>query len=254
MQQADTSVSKRAHTTASWSPSPVDKTRKPSKTALHPLAPPKIPESMAARAPHPFLHGSGSFSCSCAASSLTAVQISTHAGLSAHSAPLLSPVIRSRPAAEPSKTLFGPIHRLCTAFGLLLMRSPTERQSGRKSVKQEASGEHRRRHPRPPRLHRLPCHPTTPMADDRQETGDGRRETGDRKWLTTDGRRLTGKTTQNSFPVSFGRTTRPTGRRHGKSTKKSEAASSQGDSLATQIPSSDGSGITPRERPRRGPC
>lgn len=202
MQQADTSVSKRAHTTASRSPFPVDKTRKPSKTALHPLAPPKIPESMAARAPHPFLHGSGSFSCSCEASSLTAVQISTHAGLFVHSAPLLSPVIRSRPAAEPSKTLFGPIHRLCTAFGLLLMRSPTERQSGRESVKQEASGEHRRRQPRPPRLHRLPCHPTTLMADDRQETGDGRRETGDRrqetgdrrqemaddKWLTADGK------------------------------------------------------------------
>ena len=190
MQQADTSVSKRAHTTASWSPSPVDKTRKPSKTALHPLAPPKIPESMAARAPHPFLHGSGSFSCSCAASSLTAVQISTHAGLSAHSAPLLSPVIRSRPAAEPSKTLFGPIHRLCTAFGLLLMRSPTERQSGRKSVKQEASGEHRRRHPRP---HDYTDYPATPpprwqTTDRRRETGDRRQEMADDRWPTADGK------------------------------------------------------------------
>ena len=187
----------------------------PSKTALHPFAPPKIPESLAARAPRLLLHGSGSFSCSCAAPSLTAVQISTHASLSAHSAPLLSPVIRSRPATEPSKTLFGPIHRLCTAFGLPLMRAPTERQSGRKSVKQKASGEHRRRLPRPPRL---PCHPTTPTTDDRQETGDGRQETGDRRqemandrWLTADG-----KTTKDSFPVSFGQTTRPTGRQHGK--------------------------------------
>lgn len=161
----------------------------PSKTALHPFAPPKIPESLAARAPRLLLRGSCSFFCSCAAPSLTAVQISTHAGLSAHSAPLLSPVIRSRPATEPSKALFGPLHRLCTAFGLLLMRAPTERQSGWKSVKQEASGEHRRRLPRPPRL---PCHPTTPTADDRQETGDRRRETGDRRRETGDRRQETG--------------------------------------------------------------
>lgn len=230
----------------------------PSKTALHPFAPPKIPESLAARAPRLLLRGSCSFFCSCEASSLTAVQISTHAGLSAHSAPLLSPVIRSRPTTEPSKTLFGPLHRLCTAFGLLLMRAPTERQSGWKSVKQEASGEHRRRLPR------LPCHPTTPTADDRrqttddrQETGDGRQETGDRRqemandrWLTADG-----KTTRDSSPPRVLRTNHSADQTEAREIdQKSEAASSQGDSLATQIPPSDGSGITPRERPRRGPC
>lgn len=214
----------------------------PSKTALHPFAPPKIPESLAARAPRLLLRGSCSFFCSCEASSLTAVQISTHAGLSAHSAPLLSPVIRSRPTTEPSKTLFGPLHRLCTAFGLLLMRAPTERQSGWKSVKQEASGEHRRRLPRPPRL---PCHPTG-----RWETGDGRQETGDRRWLTADG-----KNNPRQLPPRVLRTNHPTDRTEAREIdQKSEAASSQGDSLATQIPPSDGSGITPRERPRRGPC
>lgn len=170
----------------------------PSKTALHPFAPPKIPESLAARAPRLLLRGSGSFSCSCTAPARLLHGSFTyscadieHAGLSVHSAPLPSPVIRSRPAAEPTKARFGPIHRFCVAFGFPLRGTPTERQSGWKSVKQEASGEHRRRLPRPPRL---PCHPTTPTADDRRqtrdgrrETGDGRQETGDRKWQTTDG-------------------------------------------------------------------
>lgn len=209
----------------------------PSKTALHPFAPPKIPESLAARAPRLLLRGSCSFFCSCEASSLTAVQISTHAGLSAHSAPLLSPVIRSRPTTEPSKSLFGPLHRLCTAFGLPLRGTPTERQSGRKSAKQEVSGEHRRT--------------TTPTTlPPRRQMGNGRQETGDRRWLTADG-----KNNPRQLPPRVLRTNHPTDRTAAREIdQKSEAASLCGGSLATQKPPSDGSGITPRERPRRGPC
>lgn len=94
-------------------------------------------------------------------------------------------------------------------------------------------------------LLRLPCHPAG-----RWETGDGRQETGDRRWLTADG-----KNNPRQLPPRVLRTNHPTDRTAAREIdQKSEAASTQGGSLATQIPPSDGSGITPRERPRRGPC
>lgn len=169
----------------------MDKARMPSKTALHPLAPPKIPKSLAARAPRLLLRGSCSFFCSCTAPARLLHGSFTYScadidacgpfcalrttPLSGYSVPS-----HNRTVKDPFRSASSTLHRI---------RAPAHEGSYRASERLEKckTGGLRRTSETA-----TPTSPTTlppHHPDGRRQTTDRRRETGDRRQETGNGKR-----------------------------------------------------------------